>query len=138
MIDIPTLSRTSNAHPRALLPRYLGTGVPYSVKTACASYLLLEGYFKPWYIQFSTCDSVFLSQKYYAMPGSIFTGINGIFDKGGDGREEVPLGSRAELRAVRLFGLEKTSHPSGNGAFLQVSANRRLADCKLTKFLDPG
>ncbi|KAF1359872.1 hypothetical protein EJ07DRAFT_155355 [Lizonia empirigonia] len=141
MVDIATPDRINNPHPRALLPRYLGAGVPYSVNTVCAPYLLFEGYFKPSYIQFSTCNSVFLSQKYKVVAGSIFVGIGGIFNKSEDGREEVQLGSRKELRAVRLFGLEKLSSLGGKGAFLQVqTANKRflplLPDLHDYKILD--
>jgi hypothetical protein len=133
MLDIATTNRINNPHPRALLPRSLSTGVPYSVNTVCAPYLLFEGYFEPSYILFSTCNSVFLSQKYKVDAGSLFVGIGGIFDKSGDGREEVPLGSRTESRAVRLFGLERLSGLGGNGAFLQVSTHESRIDYILTK-----
>jgi hypothetical protein len=76
---------------------------------------------------------VFLSQKYKVDAGSLFVGIGGIFDKSGDGREEVPLGSRTESRAVRLFGLERLSGLGGNGAFLQVSTHESRIDYILTK-----
>ncbi|KAI1533291.1 hypothetical protein PtrSN002B_010388 [Pyrenophora tritici-repentis] len=123
MIDIATPDRINNPHPRALLPRCLSTGVPYSVHTVCVPYLLFEGYFKPSYIQFSTCNSVFLSQKHNVDPSTFFAGIGGVFDKSGEGREEVSLGSMKELRALRLFGLERLSSLGGNGAFLQIQTD---------------
>jgi hypothetical protein len=134
MLDIATPNRINNPHPRALLPLHLGKGVPYSVNTACVPYLLFEGYFKPSYIQFSTCNSVFLSQKHNVDAGSFFCGIGGIFDKSGDGHEEVPLGSRTGSRALKLFGLEKISSLGGNGAFLQVSTQKSRTSYMLTKF----
>lgn len=120
MIDIATPNRSNNPHPRALLPRHLGIGVPYSVKTVRAPYLLIEGYFEPSYIEFSACKSVYLSSKANVGNGGIFVGIGGIYNRSGDGREEVSLGSRSEKRTVRMFGLQKLSFPGGSGAFLQV------------------
>jgi hypothetical protein len=67
---------------------------------------------------------MFLSQKHNVDANSFFAGIGGIFDKSGDGREEVLLGSRTEVRALRLFGLQKLSSLGGNGAFLQVSTHK--------------
>jgi hypothetical protein len=137
MLDIATPNRTNNPHPRALLLRYLSTGFPYSGNTVCAPYLLFEGYFKPSYIQFSTCISVFVSQKHNVNANSFFRSISGIFNRSGDRREEVPLGSRAESRALKLFRLEKISSLGGNSAFLQVSTQKSRTSDMLTKFLDP-
>ncbi|KAF1349198.1 hypothetical protein EJ07DRAFT_159986 [Lizonia empirigonia] len=67
--------------------------------------------------------SVFLSQKFEVVAGSLFAGIGGVFSESGEGREEVSLGSMTERRALRLFGLKKLSFMGGNGAFLQIQTD---------------
>lgn len=120
MMDIGTPDRTNNPHPRALLPRQLGIGVPYSVRTVRAPYMHLEGYFEASYIEFSVCTSIYLPSDLDVRATSIFVGISGIFDTNRDGREEIHLGSKTSTRSVRMFGLQRTSSLGGHGAFLQV------------------
>jgi len=126
MIDIGGPERSNNPHPRALLPRQLGIGVPYSVRTVRAPYMLLEGYFEASYIEFSACTSIYFPSDLDVRAGSIFVGISGIFDTNGDGREEVQLGSKTNARSVRMFGLQKSPPLGGHGAFLQVKLLLRI------------
>ena len=120
MMDICGPDRSNNPHPRALLPRQLGIGIPYSVRTVRAPYMLLEGYFEASFIDFSACTSIYLPSNVDVRAGSIFVGISGIFDTNGDQREEIQLGSKKNVRSVRMFGLQKLSPFGGHGAFLQV------------------
>jgi hypothetical protein len=113
-MDIALPDRTTfSPHPRPLLPLSLGRWVPYSVTTIQKPSLQIEGYFKPSYVEVSTCTSIYLS---YGDRHS----LRGIFDHKGEGREEVYLGGESDPRTVRLYGAHRRSAPHGNMPFLQV------------------
>lgn len=114
MIDPPD---HRNPHPRPLLPSHLGRWEPYSVPTIHTPLLQIEGYFEPAYIEISACTSIYLSLDDRRK-------LDGIFDSGGEDREEVYLGKKAERRAVRLMGIRCYSFPGGDMAFLQVKIIR--------------
>lgn len=110
MVDF--LERLS-PHPRPLLPFNIGNPVSYSVTTVSRPYLHIPGYFEPFYVDLSTCTSVYLTY--------VNGGVRGIFTQGGPGREEVVLGNKAKVRTVKLYGLILSEIPY-EIAFVQVSS----------------
>jgi hypothetical protein len=98
MIDADLPGRDSS-HPRPLLPVRTGNWASRAVNTVKGRYLEVEGYAKASYINFSACETVYLS----CGPAG---GLQGIFAEDGKDRQALYLGHGSK-RTVKVLGLRR-------------------------------